>query len=45
MKVLCPSVGECQGQEVKVKSGCVGKQGEGVGDKERGFSEEDQESE
>jgi hypothetical protein len=35
VKILCPSTGECQGQEVGV--GCVGEQGEGGGYK--GFSE------
>jgi hypothetical protein len=30
VNILCPSIGECQGQEVGV--GGVGKQGEGIGD-------------
>jgi hypothetical protein len=34
-KVICPSIGECQGQEAGV---WIGKQGEGEGD--NGFSEE-----
>jgi hypothetical protein len=34
VKVLCPSIGECQGQEAE---GGVGEQKEGRGD--RGFSE------
>jgi hypothetical protein len=36
MKVLCPSIGECQGQEARV-SGWVGEQGDGG--EERGFLE------
>jgi hypothetical protein len=36
VKVLCPSIGECQGQEERV-GGLVSKRGEGGRD--RGFSE------
>jgi hypothetical protein len=39
VKVLCPSIGECQGQEVGV--GGVGEQGEVEGD--RGFGRGNQE--
>jgi hypothetical protein len=35
MKILCPSIGECQGQEAGV--GGLGSRGRGGGD--RGFSE------
>jgi hypothetical protein len=36
VKVLCPSIGECQGQEAGV-SGSVGE--EGKGERDRGFLE------
>jgi hypothetical protein len=36
VKVLCPSVGECQGQEVEVGGSGSRRRGEG---RERGFSE------
>jgi hypothetical protein len=34
-KVLCPSVGECQGQEAGV-GGLESREGEGIGDFQRG---------
>jgi hypothetical protein len=37
MEAVCPSVGECQGQEVRVDG--LGRRGKREGDMGRGFSE------